>query len=140
MAEASIFGVGYVEELVEWRLTGGRGGRAAPSDTASQVLAYLAASPEGRRSAEVTARFGEKAGRNLDRLLAARSRRALPLPPDVAAALARLKLTQKAESLAVGVARGPAIGWSLCVRMGSLTGRSGTATNSSGRQRRPVCP
>ncbi|WP_228813961.1 hypothetical protein [Nocardia flavorosea] len=31
-----------------------------------------------------------------------RSHRALPLPPDVAA-LARLKLTQKAESLAVGV-------------------------------------
>lgn len=61
----------HVEELVEWRLTGGRGGRAAPSDMAAQVLAYVAASPDGRRYAEVTSRFGEKAGRNLDRLLAA---------------------------------------------------------------------
>lgn len=32
-----------------------------------------------------------------------RSKRTLPLPPDVAAALHRLKLTQKAEALAVGV-------------------------------------
>ncbi len=58
----------HLDELVTWRLTEGRGGRATVSDASAAVLAFVAAQPDGVRYAQVTEKFGEKGGRYLDRL------------------------------------------------------------------------
>ncbi|MEV6335622.1 hypothetical protein AB0M12_13020 [Nocardia vinacea] len=58
----------HVDDLVNWRLTEGRGGHRAASDDAAAVLAFVGLHAEGVRYAAVTAKFGEKAGRYLDRL------------------------------------------------------------------------
>lgn len=58
----------HVDDLVTWRLTEGRGGKAPANDAVTAVLAFVAEHPEGVRYAQVTEKFGEKAGRYLDRL------------------------------------------------------------------------
>lgn len=58
----------HLDELVTWRLTEGRGGKAVVRDERAAVLAFVAAHPDGVRYAQVTAEFGDKAGRYLDRL------------------------------------------------------------------------
>ncbi|WP_405135443.1 tyrosine-type recombinase/integrase [Nocardia sp. NBC_01388] len=58
----------HVDDLVTWRLTEGRGGKAPTNDAVTAVLAFVAAHPDGVRYAQVTEKFGEKAGRYLDRL------------------------------------------------------------------------
>ncbi|MEV6323934.1 tyrosine-type recombinase/integrase [Nocardia sp. NPDC051787] len=60
----------HVDDLVNWRLTEGRGGQRPVNDAATAVLAFVRQHAEGVRYAEVTARFGEKSGRYLDRLRA----------------------------------------------------------------------
>ncbi|MGY2027633.1 tyrosine-type recombinase/integrase [Nocardia gipuzkoensis] len=59
---------GHLDELVTWRLTEGRGGKAPTSDMRTTVLAFVAEHPEGVRYADVTEKFGDKGGRYLDRL------------------------------------------------------------------------
>ncbi|MGF6885923.1 integrase [Nocardia sp. GAS34] len=53
-----------------WRLTGGRRGASAVGGMAAEVLAFVAEHPDGVRYAAVTSKFGDKAGRYLDRMRA----------------------------------------------------------------------
>lgn len=58
----------HLDELVNWRLTEGRQTQRAPGELSDRVLAFVAEHPDGVRYAQITEKFGEKAGRYLDRL------------------------------------------------------------------------
>ncbi|MBY8858592.1 site-specific integrase [Nocardia sp. CA2R105] len=60
----------HLDVLVTWRLTEGRRSDTAVKGTAAEVLAFVAAHPDGVRYANVTSKFGDKAGRYLDRMRA----------------------------------------------------------------------
>ncbi|AVH24585.1 tyrosine-type recombinase/integrase [Nocardia cyriacigeorgica] len=61
----------HIDAVVSWRLTEGRGGKPPANDLRASVLAFVAEHPEGVRYAAITERFGDKAGKYLDRLRAA---------------------------------------------------------------------